>query len=269
MISFPNAKINIGLFVTGKRADGYHTIETVFYPVSMCDILEIIPSGFFSFHTSGIGLDSDPGENLVVKAYRFMEGQFHLPPVRIHLHKTVPPGSGLGGGSSDAAFTLKMLNTLFNLQQTDVQLKEMAALLGSDCPFFVDNVPCYATGTGNQLTKIDLDLSSCKIAIVIPPIAVSTAMAYRLVHPRTPGNHLPEILKRAPGEWGGLIVNDFENPVFRTYPVIAGIKNTMLDAGAFYSSMSGSGSAVFGIFKELPQNLSGRFHPSCLVYLQE
>jgi 4-diphosphocytidyl-2-C-methyl-D-erythritol kinase len=268
MISFPHAKINIGLFVTGKRSDGYHTIETVFYPVSMCDILEIIPSEFYSFQTSGIGLTGVPAENLVVKAYRFMESKFHLPPVRIHLYKAIPPGSGLGGGSSDAVFTLKMLNTLFSLQQTDRQLKEMAAYLGSDCPFFVGNHPCHATGTGNLLTEIDLDLSSYRTVIVIPPVAVSTAMAYRLVQPRSSGINLPEILKRTPGEWRDHIVNDFENPVFKIFPVIAGIKNALLDAGALYSSMSGSGSAVYGIFSELPPNLSGMFHPSCQVYTQ-
>jgi 4-diphosphocytidyl-2-C-methyl-D-erythritol kinase len=234
----------------------------------MCDILEIIPSEFFSFQTSGIGLEGDPQENLVMKAYRFMESKFRIPPVRIHLHKAIPPGSGLGGGSSDAAFTLKMLNTLFNLQQNDEQLKEIAAQLGSDCPFFVGKNPCYATGTGNQLTKIDLDLSFYKIVIVIPPVAVSTALAYRLVQPRIPGNHLPEILKRTPEEWGDLVVNDFENPVFRKFPVIAGIKNALLDAGALFSSMSGSGSAVYGIFSELPSNLIERFYPCCTVYSQ-
>lgn len=267
MITFPNAKINTGLNVVEKRPDGFHNIETVFYPVALSDILEILPSDTFSFHTTGIRIDGDLSENLVIKAYWLLQNRFSLPPVRIHLHKVIPMGSGLGGGSSDAAFTLTMLNELFRARLTDDQLREAAVLLGADCPFFIGNQPAYATGTGNMTVPVSLDLSEYTIVIVKPPLSVNTAWAYRNIIPHKPERNLAESIKRPPEEWKFTVTNDFETPVFRFFPEIESIRNTLYNLGSVYASLTGSGSAVFGLFRDIPEGLSGNFPPDYFVFL--
>jgi 4-diphosphocytidyl-2-C-methyl-D-erythritol kinase len=248
MLSFPNAKINLGLNILRKRADGYHDIESCLYPVTLSDILEIVPSPTFQFESSGLAIAGDGPSNLVIKAYRLLQAEFDLPPVAIYLHKTIPMGAGLGGGSSDGAFALRMLNDLFGLHLTIPQLEQYAAHLGSDCPFFIQNQPALATGTGTTLTPLPLDLSAYDIRFRFPQVHVSTAEAYAGVTPRQPTHSIPDILKRPVTEWQGLLQNDFEASILAKYPSIAHAKQTLHDEGAIYVAMSGSGSAVFGVF---------------------
>jgi len=252
MISFPNAKINIGLNVVSKRPDGYHNLETVFYPVQLSDALEIIPSNVREFSFSGIEITGNLEHNLVVKAYELLKKDYNLPLVKLHLHKAVPFGAGLGGGSSDAAFTIKMLNELFDLKIPVIKLKEYAAKIGADCPFFIENKPAFATGIGDLLQPVSLDLSEYVIVILKPDVSVSTPDAYRNIIPSDPGFSLKDIEKLPIEEWKGVIKNDFEKTVFQKYPEIEKLKKNMYDNGAVYASMSGSGSAVFGIFRHLP-----------------
>lgn len=266
MIAFPNAKINLGLNVVSRRADGYHNLETVFCPVRLADALEVIESSSFSFQITGIDIDGDPEKNLVVRAYRLLQNDFDLPPVEIHLHKLIPTGAGLGGGSSDAAFMLKMLNSLFNLQLTVTQLERYAARLGADCPFFIGNQPAFATGIGDQLQPFPLDLSKYLLLIVKPAFSVSTAQAYRDVVPRIPAESLVALLKLPPQNWKESVFNDFEPSVFAQFPEIGQIKATLYRHGAVYASMSGSGSAVFGLFPHSPTDLTNDLPSGCSVY---
>jgi 4-diphosphocytidyl-2-C-methyl-D-erythritol kinase len=251
MILFPNAKINIGLDILAKRPDGYHNIETVMYPVPWSDILEIVPARGTSttLTTTGRPVECPPEKNLVMKAYRALNEFVELPPVDIYLHKVIPDGAGLGGGSSDAAFTLKALNNMFSLGLTDSQLADIAASLGADCPFFIYNSPMLATGTGTTLTPFPMSLSGHSIAIVKPDVSVPTAAAYAGVRPHTPEVELSHALKECDcRKWRGLVKNDFEQSIFPSHPVIADIKHTLYNIGAEYAAMSGSGSSVFGIF---------------------
>jgi len=253
MIVFPNCKINLGLHILNKREDSFHNIETILYPVRWCDALEAIPSEEFSFRVEGGKIEGSPEDNLCVKAFRLLEKELGIPPVKMCLLKNIPTGAGLGGGSSDAAFTLKLLNDLFELKLSADQLKHFASQLGSDCTFFVDNKPCLATGRGNELRGIDVDLSSHYITIVYPNIKISTAWAYAKSKPvsaQAEVKSLVDILKLPVNEWKGNLQNDFEEIVFKEYPEIASVKNMLYENGALYSSMSGSGSSVFGIFKE-------------------
>ncbi len=252
MISFPNAKINIGLNVVSKRDDGYHNLETIFYPVKLTDALELVESDEFRFSSSGLKIDGDPKNNLVVKAYKLFQKDFKLPPVKLHLHKIIPFGAGLGGGSSDAAFTLKMLNNYFNLKITSTILKNYAAQIGADCPFFIENRPVFAAGIGNRFQPINLDLSEYEILIVKPNISVSTPDAYKNIIPQKPTFNLKDIESLPIEEWQKFIKNDFEKSVFQKYPEIENLKQILYKMGALYASMSGSGSAVFGIFRHLP-----------------
>lgn len=252
MIVFPNAKINIGLNVVSRRADGYHNLETIFYPVSVCDALEMVESDQIQFTASGIEIDGPPEDNLVLKAYRLLQSEFKLPPVHFHLHKNVPFGAGLGGGSADAAFALKMLNNHFGLNLNDADLENFAAKIGADCPFFIRNKPVFAEGIGNEFQNIEIDLSEYHIIILKPPFSVSTAEAYRNIVPAKPKFSLPEITRTAICDWKYLVINDFEKSVFPKYPQIAELKELLYDLGASFASMSGSGSAVFGIFRHLP-----------------
>jgi 4-diphosphocytidyl-2-C-methyl-D-erythritol kinase len=254
MIVFPNAKINAGLRVINRRPDGYHDIETMMIPVKLADALEVTPSadGQFGFTTSGLAIDGPTDFNLCVKAFRLMQTRYGLPEVKIHLHKVIPTGAGLGGGSSDAAFTLKLLNRIFSLKLCNNDLMQMAEELGSDCSFFIENRPCLATGRGEVLFPVHPDLNEFHILIVKPDLSVSTAWAYSHVKPS--GRHLPEAadLPSDPGRWQAVLSNDFEEAVFENWPEIAAIKNQLLKLGAVYASMSGSGSAVFGLFKSRP-----------------
>jgi len=269
MITFPNAKVNLGLYVTERRPDGYHNLETIFCPVGLADALEILPSASFAFHTSGLDTGGDAEANLVVRAFRLLQQEFHLPLVKIHLHKVIPSGAGLGGGSSDAAFTLKMVNELFQLGLSTEQLESYAATLGADCPFFIRNKPALATGRGEVLTPFLIDLSGFQTVIVKPPFMVSTAMAYGLVTPRIPQYHPWETLLLPPEKWQGLLKNDFEIPVFAKFPEIEAIKTAMITHGATYASMSGSGSAVFGLFRHIPEKLLSLFPEDHFVFCGE
>ncbi len=266
MISFPNAKINIGLNVVSKRTDGYHNLETVFFPVKLADALEIVEADEFAFSSSGIEIGGAAKSNLVVKAYDLLKKDFELPPVKIHLHKMVPYGAGLGGGSSDAAFTLKMLNDQFELGLKNDQLERYASKLGADCPFFIQNKPVFAHGIGNQFEQTTLDLSDYKIVIAKPAVSVSTVEAYRNIVPAKPEFDLRNLAQLPIHEWKDVVKNDFENTVFPQYPVIQELKQSLYEAGALYASMSGSGSAVFGIFRHLPANPDHNLPAGIFIY---
>jgi 4-diphosphocytidyl-2-C-methyl-D-erythritol kinase len=253
MISFPNAKINLGLHVIRKRDDGFHDIETVFFPVPLCDTLEIYSSSMddASLNLYGAPLSGE-GDNLCMKAYKLLKREFDLPPVEMHLLKHIPAGAGLGGGSSDAAQTLIILNDIFKLDISFAELERLAVLLGSDCPFFIRNKPVFAFGKGEQFEDIDLDLSGKYIKLVKPDIHISTPSAYAMIKP-VEGRPSPrEIIQKPIHEWRGLLINDFEEPIFKKYPEIKSIRDEMYQQGAVYASMSGSGSAVYGIFNDAP-----------------
>lgn len=254
MITYPNAKINIGLSITERRPDGYHNIESVFYPINLQDAVEIKtiegeePQGGYKLKVSGTILDGTPDDNLVVKAYQLLRKDFNFPAQKIHLYKHIPVGAGLGGGSSDAAAIIKMLNEKFALGLTSEQMQNYAVQIGADCPFFINNTPVFATGIGNIFTPIELSLHGKTIILVKPDIFVSTRDAYALVKPSPAAIPLTEAIKQPISEWKQAITNDFEKSVFAKYPEIAAIKDKLYDMGALYASMSGSGSAVYGIF---------------------
>lgn len=258
MVAFPHCKINLGLHVISRREDGYHTIETCFYPVPWTDILEIIPSKEFAFTSSGSIIPGKEVDNLCIKAYQLLKAQFKLEPVKIHLHKVLPTGAGLGGGSSDASFTLRLLNSVFVLKLSTIQLKELASLLGSDCAFFVEDKPMLGSGRGEKLTDLQLSLKGYYLVVVKPDIHVSTAEAYAGVKPQRPVHSVSEVLARPISEWKDYLVNDFEKSVFKKYPSIEAIKKALYNDGAVYASMSGSGSCVYGIFQS-ETDLSSRF----------
>lgn len=254
MITYPNAKINIGLSITERRPDGYHNIESVFYPINLQDAVEIKtiegeePQGGYKLKVSGTILDGTPDDNLVVKAYQLLRKDFNFPAQKIHLYKHIPVGAGLGGGSSDAAAIIKMLNEKFALGLTSEQMQHYAVQIGADCPFFINNTPVFATGIGNIFTPIEFSLHGKTIILVKPDIFVSTRDAYALVKPSPAAIPLTEAIKQPISEWKQIITNDFEKSVFAKYPEIAAIKDKLYDMGALYASMSGSGSAVYGIF---------------------
>jgi len=269
MIAFPNAKINLGLYVTEKRLDGFHNLETVFVPVDWTDVLEVVPSTNTGFSASGITISGDPENNLVMKAYRLIRKDFELPELKIHLHKQIPFGAGLGGGSADGAFMLKMLNRMFDLNIPEEKLLDYAAVLGSDCPFFIRNKPVFATGRGDKMNIINLTLNNTFILLVKPPVEVSTAKAFQYVVPEKPGISLPEILNLPVQKWRNKVINQFESSVFKQYPEIGKIKQQLYKMGALYASMSGSGSCVFGLFSELPAGFESAFSPSHLTFSQQ
>ncbi len=254
MIVYPNAKINIGLHVVERRPDGYHNLETVFYPIQLQDALEV-ESGEggagCDLRVSGLLLGGSPDDNLVVRAYRLLLRDFpdRMQRVQAHLFKHVPTGAGLGGGSSDGAFMLKVLNARFSLGLSLERLEAYAAQLGADCPFFIRNEAVLARGIGNEFSPVRLSLAGKMLVLVKPDVFVSTADAYRLVVPRRPEQSLETVLQRPVAEWKDVVVNDFEASVFPKYPEIAAIKDRLYDLGALYASMSGSGSAVYGIFE--------------------
>lgn len=257
MIIYPNAKINLGLHITGKREDGYHNIDSVFYPVEWKDILEIIPSeekSVFSF--SGIPVPGNADENLCVKAYHLLNQEYQLPEIKLHLHKIIPMGAGLGGGSSDGAHALKMLNEVFKLNISNEKLILLAGKLGSDCMFFIRNKPAYVTGRGEALEEIDLDLSKYKIVIVHSGLHISTTDAYSKMEFSSQKRTTRDIVMNESIEnWKNILVNDFEKIAFEKYPEIKTIKEKMYETGAIYSSMTGSGSAVYGIFDSLDESI--------------
>ncbi len=249
MIVYPNAKINLGLNVLRKREDGYHDISSVFYPVKECvDILEIIKSERFEFTRSGIEISD--GENLCEKAWKLLDTDFGIGNVKIHLHKQIPIGAGLGGGSADASFTLKYLTELFDLNLNNKELEKYALRLGADCPFFIDNTPKLVEGIGEKMTSIDLDLSNYEIRLVNPDIHISTKEAYSGIVPKTPVLSVEKIIELPIIEWKGKLKNDFEESIFEKHQQLEGIKDELYKQGSIYSSMSGSGSIVFGIFEK-------------------
>jgi 4-diphosphocytidyl-2-C-methyl-D-erythritol kinase len=267
MVVFPNCKINLGLHVLSRRPDGFHEIESIMYPVGWCDALEAVHDPTLAesrFTTSGIESGS-PDENLVWRAYQLLSETRRLPAARIHLHKNIPSGAGLGGGSSDAAFALKLLNDVYTLNISADELREKAALLGSDCAFFIDNQPSQATGRGEKLKKVQVDLSASYILVAHPGVHSSTSDAYRGVRPRERSGSLAELVKQPLKNWKDTVFNDFETSVFQKYPVIRQLKEEMYAKGAVYSAMSGSGSAVFGIFESRPDIV---FNGSA-IFLQE
>lgn len=245
-----NAKINIGLQIVRKRPDGYHDLQTVFYPTDFfTDILRIAPSSEeVLFRVESREDLGNPDNNLCVKAFRLLQHDFGISGVEISLHKGIPTGAGLGGGSADAAFTLKMLTDAFQLPVTEAKMQEYALQLGSDVPFFLHNRPMYATGRGEVLTPVDVDLSSYRLKIVKPDVHVSTKEAYADILPKIPNVFLPNVLQQNIETWEGLVTNDFETSVFLKYPELREIKASLYREGALYASMSGSGSAVFGVF---------------------
>jgi 4-diphosphocytidyl-2-C-methyl-D-erythritol kinase len=299
MIVFPNCKINLGLQILNKREDGYHNLATVFYPVQWKDVVEVIrrddgwqmkdesktlsgvegsvesiersrdANQYIEFTSSGLKIAGDPANNLCIKAYHLLKKEFSsLPPVHMHLHKTIPMGAGLGGGSADGAFTLKLLNDKFQLGLSEQQLIDYSLQLGSDCPFFILNKPCYATGRGEMLEEVDLDLSAYKFVIVNPGIHVNTGWAFanlsgRFGRPdseqdyKTSGRlerpDLRTIIQQPIIKWKDQLINDFEEPVCKAHPEIAAIKDKLYNAGALYASMTGSGSTVFGVFEKYSQ----------------
>jgi 4-diphosphocytidyl-2-C-methyl-D-erythritol kinase len=250
MICFPNCKINIGLYVTAKRPDSYHNIETIFYPVPLHDALEVIESDKNEFTQSGIDIPGNREANLCLRAYDILQRKFKLPPVKIHLHKVIPTGAGLGGGSSNAAFMIKLLNDTFSLKMDIPQMKQIAANLGSDCSFFIENTPVFATSKGDMFENIKFDLSNYHIVLSKPDLHISTPEAFSMIIPKCAPFLLKEISVAKISEWKDYVSNDFEKVVFNKFPEIKAIKEKMYEAGAVYASMSGSGSAVYGIFEK-------------------
>ena len=254
MICFPTCKINLGLRITNKRADGFHALETVFFPISIKDALEIIiepdtNAAPISFTSSGLAINGDPSDNLCFKAYGLLKKDYPtIPNIKMHLHKTIPMGAGLGGGSADGAFTLVALNQLFNLQLSVDKLMQYALTLGSDCPFFIINTPAFASGRGEILKPINVNLDGYRIVIVNPGIAISTKLAFSLIIPQVPDTNMEAIICEPVTLWKEKLINDFEQPIFNSFPELANIKETLYQKGAVYASMTGTGSTVYGIF---------------------
>jgi 4-diphosphocytidyl-2-C-methyl-D-erythritol kinase len=254
VVLFPNCKINLGLHILHKRADGFHDLETVFYPIPLCDGLEVIHANNSKKETtitiSGLPIDSKPEENICLKAYQLLKKDFDLPVVEIHLHKTIPIGAGLGGGSADGAFTLLLLNKKFNLKISEEKLAEYALELGSDCPFFIKNKACYATQRGEILKPVNLDLSPYKIVLINPGIHINTGWAFSQIHSQENRTVISEIIRQPITTWKNHLVNDFEEGIFKQHSSIKEIKEQLYKNGAVYASMSGSGSSIYGLFKK-------------------
>lgn len=264
MIQYPYCKINLGLSIIAKRADSYHELETVFYPIALKDILEIIPTRnqeLTHFSHSGISIPGDSKNNLCLKAYQLLKNDFPtLPEIQMHLHKVIPMGAGLGGGSSDGTTALIILNDLFQLNLSHDQLMAYAETLGSDCPFFLFNRTCHASGKGEILSPIHIDLSNYQIVLLHPGIHIATQWAFQQINPCKKERSIKDIIQEPIQHWKHTLVNDFEAPVIQSHPIIGALKNDMYQQGAVYASMSGSGSSLFGIFekdkKYQPSNLT-------------
>ncbi|ELR70522.1 4-diphosphocytidyl-2-C-methyl-D-erythritol kinase [Fulvivirga imtechensis AK7] len=256
MVVFPNAKINLGLNILSKREDGYHNISSAFYPIPLQDVLEMLPAKQLQFDTSGLGIPGNTESNLILKAYHLLQSKYNLPPVHIHLHKVIPMGAGLGGGSADAAYAIKVLNELFELGLTPDTMEGYAGYLGSDCPFFIRNKPILAEGTGNVFSDIAIDLSGKWLVLICPNIHVSTVEAYSRVNTGKPQYNLKETIETTPiAEWKDRVKNDFEDSVFQLHPHLAEIKDELYRLGAAYASMTGSGSSIYGLFEADPGKL--------------
>ena len=270
MICFPNAKINLGLRVTEKRPDGYHNLETVFYPIGLKDALEVVPNPHGKSYSlevktldhTDLGMDEE--NNIVTKAYRLMEKQFRLKPSAFFLKKGIPTGAGLGGGSSDAANALKIINLINNLGLTELELEQLSAQIGADCAFFIKNIPIFATGIGTDFEEVALTLRGLYLVLIKPDEHISTVEAFSLIYPAHPAISLKKWIGQPIETWRDNVMNDFEPSIFSNYPVIGEIKETLYRNGAVYASMSGSGSSVYGLFKT-PVQLKEVF-PGCFYW---
>jgi len=251
MVIFSNCKINLGLWIKNKRPDGYHNLETVFYPVNWCDALEIVKADTFDFKSYGLHIPGDPTQNIIVNAWKILQQQHQLPPVNIALQKAIPIGAGLGGGSANAAFTIKALNELLDLKLSADEMKKVVSQLGADCAFFVDNQPVFASGTGDIFEPVDLNLSDYQILVIYPRKAINTAWAFTQLQLVDKEQISPKNIVQQPiEEWKNQLTNDFEKEVIKVMPEIKTLKNTLYENGAQYASMSGSGSSVYGIFEK-------------------
>jgi 4-diphosphocytidyl-2-C-methyl-D-erythritol kinase len=274
MISFPNCKINLGLYITEKRTDGFHNLETIFYPIPLTDVLEILPhqtpnNNNSTYTTTGLDINIKTEQNICYKAYQLLKKDFpNLPPIQLHLHKIIPTGAGLGGGSANGAFTLSMLNKIFALQLSKNALINYALQLGSDCPFFIYNTPCYATGRGEMLSTININLNNYFIVLVNPGIHVNTGWAFTQIMPEPPANNLQDAITLPVELWKENISNQFELPISKAYPEIKNIVNYLYQQGASYAAMSGSGSTCFGLFKK-EADVSLNFSSRYFVYKKE
>lgn len=264
MTVFPCAKINLGLYITERRADGYHNLQTVFYPIPLCDELQVEESETDRLELVGIQVAGDTADNLVMRALNLLREQGHtIPPLRIRLTKHIPTGAGLGGGSSDAAFMLRLLNEQFALNIETSELERLAARLGADCPFFIRCHPVLAEGIGDEFTPVALDLSGWFLVLIKPDDFISTKEAYACVKPRMPQIRLQEEIARNPTCWKETLSNDFEASVFPAHPTVAEIKENFYRQGAVYAAMSGSGSSVFALFKHPVEIATPYFHFAC------
>lgn len=277
MLILPCAKLNLGLNIVEKRPDGYHNLETVFVPIPLYDALEInqmdesFPSeNACDIKITGNKIDCEDKDNIVVKAYNLIASTYDIPRVHIHLYKNIPSQAGLGGGSSDAAYMLKALNECFNLNISKEKLQEYAASLGADCAFFIDSEPAFATGIGSCLSPIDMGttLTDCHVIIIKPSIAISTKSAYAHIHPHHPDKCCRDIINQPMETWKHELTNDFEEQAFKDYPELQNIKNNLYEHGAIYAQMSGSGSAMFGIFKDKPENIDSYFKSYNIITLK-
>jgi 4-diphosphocytidyl-2-C-methyl-D-erythritol kinase len=250
MLTFPNCKINLGLYVTQKRPDGYHNLETLFYPVALTEPLEIVPAAVAAIHITGSSILGEATHNLVWRAYMLLKNDFpnQVGELDIYLHKVLPMGAGLGGGSADAAFMLMLINKYAQLGLSQAQLAAYALQLGSDCPFFIYNKPCYAAGRGELLEEVALDLSNYSLQLICPELHIATATAFSMMTPKAAPINLKNLPEIAIDQWKELLSNDFEMPVFAQHPILAHIKEQLYQGGAVYAAMSGSGSSIYGIF---------------------
>lgn len=270
MVVFPNCKINLGLNIVRKRTDGYHDLETIFLPVSLRDALEILPAGAgvneIGFTASGFPVNGRPEDNLCIKAWELLKKDHPgLPAVKIHLHKVIPMGAGLGGGSADGTFMLRLLSDMFRLDIPEDRLSSYALELGSDCPFFLLNKPCFAKGRGEETEALELNLTGYKILLVHPGIHISTAWAFAQIDPQQPAVSLKELIMMPAAQWKQFIKNDFETPVLAAYPDLAEIKDRLYNSGAVYASLSGSGSTMYGIYQKdaiIPPDLFANYSVS-------
>jgi len=259
MIVFPNGKINLGLNIVARRPDGYHDLQSGFYPVPWCDVLEILPAAQNSFQATGIPIPGEPGQNLVMKGWELLNNDFGISPITAHLQKNIPIGAGLGGGSSDGAFALKAMNELFSLGLSNHELEHYAQQLGSDCPFFIENRPAYVTGTGNVFQELACSLSGKFLLVAYPQVHISTGEAYAGITPKQPKPDTLTVLHKPLTEWKGQLTNDFAENLMGRLPIIGNLCDQFYRAGAQYAAMTGSGSAVYAIFEQptqldLPEN---------------
>ena len=253
MILFPSAKINLGLRVTAKRTDGFHNIESIFYPVPLKDVIEFREASEFKLTLYGKPVPGNISENLLVKTWKLLSRYYRIPPVEISLLKNIPVGGGLGGGSADAAFFMKGLNDFFQLNITDNKLMAFAAQLSSDCPFFVLNTPAFVTGRGEIVHSCNLNLSTLFLVLIIPPLHLSTGSLFQRVVPKISEISVKDIVSLPVNQWQKLLGNDFEKVVFRYYPVLAKAKKELISRGALYASITGTGSALYGLFETDPE----------------